>query len=162
MRVGVGYADIMRIVRSTGFGVALISAQIACSANAQQIQRCEDTGGRITYSNAACPEGTHSSTEVKSAPAPSPEAQAAARDKAARDAQAAAALAKQRQSQQTSVAQQQQKEIAANCAYMRGEIDSLRRLRNVVVNRPFYSLDDLQQMDDHAARLVADYRRVCG
>lgn len=152
----------MTFLRSAGFGIALISAQIVSTAGAQQIQRCEGPDGRVTYSNSACPDGTRASGAVKAAPTPSPEAQAAARDKAARDAQTAAALTKQRQAQQASVAQQQQKEIAANCAYLRGEIDSLRRLRNVLVNRPYYSLDDLQQMDDHAARLVADYRRVCG
>jgi len=140
-------------------GIALL---LAAAAPAQQIQRCEGPGGRISYSNSACPEGTRAVGEIKAAPAPSPEAQAAAREKAARDAQTAAALAQQRQTQQASLAQQHQKERAANCAYLRGEIDSLRRLRNVMVNRPYYSLDDLQQMDDHAAQLVADYRRVCG
>lgn len=135
---------------------------LAGSAGAQQIQRCEGPGGRITYSNTACPEGTRTAGEVKAAPTPTPEAQAAAREKAARDAQTAAALSQQRQAQQASLAQQQQTERAANCSYLRGEIDSLRRLRNVMVNRPFYSLDDLQKMDDHAAQLVADYRRVCG
>lgn len=140
-------------------GIALLLTAVA---DAQQIQRCEGPGGRVSYSDSACPEGTRPVGQVKAAPAPSPEAQAAAREKAARDAQAAAALAQQRQTQQASLAQEQQKERATNCAYLRGEIDSLRRLRNVVVNRPFYSLDDLQQMDDHAARLVADYQRVCG
>jgi len=140
-------------------GIALM---LAGAAGAQQIQRCEGPGGRITYSNSACPEGTRAASEVKAAPAPTPEAQAAAREKAARDAQTAAALAQQRQVQQASLAQQHEKERAANCEYMRGEIDSLRRLRNLLVNRPYYSLDDLQKMDEHAAQLVADYRRVCG
>lgn len=135
---------------------------LAGAAGAQQIQRCEGPGGRVTYSNSACPEGTRAASELKAAPAPTPEAQAAARDKAARDAQTAAALSQQRQAQQASIDQQHQHERAANCAYLRGEIDSLRRLRNVMVNRPFYSLDDLQRMDDHAAQLVTDYRRVCG
>lgn len=147
-----------RVASCFPFGVALA---LAAAAHAQQIQRCEAPGGRVSYSNTACPEGTRPVGEVKAAPAPPPEVQAAARDKAARDAQAATALAQQRQAQNTALAQQQQKDRAASCAYLRGEIDSVRRLRNVMVNRPFYSLDDLQHMDDHAAQLLADYHRVC-
>jgi hypothetical protein len=128
---------------------------------AQQIQRCEGAGGRVTYSNSECPEGTKPIKAVQSAPAPTPEVQRAARDQAARDAQAAAQLAEQRKAQQATAAQQRQDQRIADCAYLRGEIDSIRRLRNVMVNRPYYSLDDLEQMDQHAAQLTAEYRRVC-
>jgi hypothetical protein len=128
---------------------------------AQQIQRCEGAGGQVTYSNSECPEGTKPIKAVQSAPAPTPEVQRAARDQAARDAQAAAQLAEQRKAQQATAAQQRQDQRIADCAYLRGEIDSIRRLRNVMVNRPYYSLDDLEQMDQHAAQLTAEYRRVC-
>jgi hypothetical protein len=129
---------------------------------AQQIQRCEDARGKITYSNTECPQGTSPVKALQAAPAPTPEAQQAARDKAAREAQAAQQLGQQRQQQQSIETAQQQSQRDADCAYLRGEIDSIRRLRNALVNRPFYSLDDLDQMDRHVAGLQEQYRRVCG
>lgn len=144
-------------------------AQWACAAAfivpatvaAQQIQRCEGAGGRVTYSNSECPEGTKPVKAVQAPPAPPPEVQRAARDQAARDAQAAQQLAQQRKAEQATAIQQQQNQRVADCAYLRGEIDSIRRLRNALVNRPYYSLDDLAQMDQHATQLTAEYRRVC-
>ncbi len=129
---------------------------------AQQIQRCEDARGKITYSNTECPPGTSPVKALQAAPAPSPEAQQAAREKAAREAQAAQQLGQERHQQQSIATAQQQSQRDADCAYLRGEIDSMRRLRNALVNRPFYSLDDLDQMDRHVAGLQEQYRRVCG
>jgi hypothetical protein len=34
-------------------------------------------------------------------------------------------------------------------------------MRNVVVNRPYYSLDDLNQMDQHVMRRMTGYERAC-
>jgi len=143
-------------------------AGVATSVSAQQIQRCEGPDGKITYSNAECPTGTAAAKSLQSAPPPSVEAQQAARERAARDAQAAEQIAQQRRSQQTALAQQQQQtqqlqrdQRKADCAYLQGEIQSVHRMRNLLVNRPYYSLDDLEQMDRHAEQLVADYRRVC-
>jgi len=142
---------------------ALPLAVVLCSSPmAQQIQRCEDARGRITYSNADCPEGTRPVRSVQSAPAPSAEAMQSARDKAERDAQTARQLSDQRHSQQTAAAQQNEQQRKADCAYLQGEIQSLQRMRNMLVNRPYYSLDDLNTMDQHAMKLTADYRRVCG
>ncbi len=104
---------------------------------AQQIQRCEDARGKITYSNTECPPGTSPVKALQAAPAPSPEAQQAAREKAAREAQAAQQLGQERHQQQSIATAQQQSQRDADCAYLRGEIDSMRRLRNALVNRPF-------------------------
>ncbi len=142
---------------------ALPLAVVLCSSSvAQQIQRCEDTRGRITYSNADCPEGTRPVRSVQSAPAPSAEDMQSARDKAERDAQTAKQLSDQRRSQQAATAQHNEQQRKADCAYLQGEIQSLQRMRNMLVNRPYYSLDDLNTMDQHAMKLTADYRRVCG
>jgi hypothetical protein len=132
------------------------------SALAQQIQRCEDARGKITYSNADCPDGTRPVRSVQSAPPPSPKAQEAAREKAERDAEAARQLSDQRRTQQAAAAQQSEQQRKADCAYLQGEIQSLQRMRNMLVNRPYYSLDDLDQMDQHAMQLVTEYKRVCG
>jgi len=34
-------------------------------------------------------------------------------------------------------------------------------LCNMLVNRPYYSPDDLNQMDLHAMQLMTEYKRVC-
>jgi hypothetical protein len=56
-----------RVVRSSGMktmilnrhtfivAVALLALQAACAA---EVRRCEDSSGRVTYSNEACPTGT--------------------------------------------------------------------------------------------------------
>jgi hypothetical protein len=147
--------------RSSARWLCALALCLPAALAAQSIQRCEGTGGRITYSNTDCPQGTKPVRSLDAAPAPSPEAQSAARDKAAGEAQAARQLAEQRRAAQAATAQQDQQQRAADCAYLRGEIDSLRRLRNALVNRPYYSLDDLAAMDQHADQLTAQYRRVC-
>jgi hypothetical protein len=35
-------------------------------------------------------------------------------------------------------------------------------MRNMLVNRPYYSLDDLNQMDQHSMQLITECKRVCG
>jgi hypothetical protein len=146
----------------SAFSAWMLALVLPGTLLAQQIQRCEDARGKITYSNTECPQGTSPVKALQAAPAPTPEAQQAARDKAAREAQAAQQLGQQRQQQQSIETAQQQSQRDADCAYLRGEIDSIRRLRNALVNRPFYSLDDLDQMDRHVAGLQEQYRRVCG
>jgi|SoimicMinimDraft_9_1059737.scaffolds.fasta_scaffold45707_1 hypothetical protein len=152
------------------FCIAHVAAAVVIAlpalAASQTIQRCEGPGGRITYSNADCPEGTRPVKALQPAPAPSLEAQRTAQDNAARDAQAVQQMAEQRRSQQAAAAQvqqqQQRDQRGADCAFLQGEIQSVHRMRNLMVNRPYYSLDDLEQMDRHAEQLTTDYRRVCG
>ena len=145
---------------------AILVIALPAFAASQPIQRCEGPGGRISYSNAECPEGTQPVKALQPAPAPSLEAQRTAQDNAARDAQAVQQMAEQRRSQQAAAAQvqqqQQREQRGADCAFLQGEIQSVHRMRNLMVNRPYYSLDDLEQMDRHAEQLTADYRRVCG
>ena len=50
---------------------------------------------------------------------------------------------------------------AADCAYLRAELDANRRLRNVLTTRRYYSTEDVEQMDAREAELAADYRRFC-
>jgi hypothetical protein len=145
----------------SAFPAWLLAFAIPGTLLAQPIQRCEGPSGKITYSNTECPTGTNPVKALQAAPAPSPEAQKAARDKVAIDAQAAQQLGQERQQQQALAATQQQSQRDADCAYLRGEIDSIRRMRNALVNRPIYSLDDLDQMDRHVAVLKEQYRRVC-
>jgi hypothetical protein len=138
-----------------------LTALLSADLSAQSIQRCESPGGSITYSNADCPPGTRPVRSLAPAAQPSPEARAAAADRARRETERAAAYEEQRQKQQAEAAQDNAARRTADCSYLEAEINTTRRMRNMLTNRPYYSLDDLNQMDEHAARLVAEYRRVC-
>ena len=93
---------------------AAVVIALPALAASQPIQRCEGPGGRITYSNAECPEGTRPVKALQPAPAPSPDAQRAAQDNAAREAQAVQQMAEQRRSQQVAAAQVQQQRQHSN------------------------------------------------
>lgn len=144
----------------------ILAGVLACigalpPALSQTIQRCEAEGGAITYSNEACPPGTRPVRAVQPPPPPSAQEQKTARTQVDKDVTASQQLEQQRAQQQAQLAAQQAEQRAVNCAYLRAEIDSVRRMRNMLTNRPYYSLDDLAQMDKHAAQLSADYTRVC-
>ena len=98
---------------------------------------------------------------------PTPEAQKEARERAQRETDVAQALAARRQ-QPTPSGRSGQAYVpveearrAADCAYLRAELDSNRRLRNVLTTRRYYSTEDVEQMDARDAALAADYRRFC-
>jgi hypothetical protein len=145
-----------------GATVALVTAGVW----AQAIQRCEGADGRVAYAEGACPPGTRAVRAIAAPARPSAEAQKEARERAQRDREVAQALAAQRQP--AAAARTGQRYIpveearrAADCAYLRAELDSNRRLRNVLTTRPYYSMDDVDQMDANEAALAADYRRFC-
>lgn len=143
-------------------GLALVTA----GAWAQTIQRCEAGDGRVTYSEGTCPPGTRTVRSIAPPARPSPEAQKEARERAQRDKDVAQTLAAQRQPAATARAGQsyvpaEEARRAADCAYLRAELDSNRRLRNVLTTRPYYSMDDVDQMDARDAALASDYRRFC-
>jgi hypothetical protein len=138
-----------------------LAALFATDLPAQSIQRCESPDRRITYSNAECPPGTKAVRSLAPAPQPSPEASEAAAARAKRESERAGAFEEQRKKQQAEAAQDKAVRQTADCSYLVAEINTLRRMRNMLTNRPYYSLDDVNQMDEYAARLVAEYRRVC-
>lgn len=142
-------------------GLALVTAEVG----AQTIQRCEGDG-RVAYSEGACPPGTRAVRAIAPPSRPSPEAQREARERAQRDREVAQALAAQRQPAAPARAGQayvpvEEARRAADCAYLRAELDSNRRLRNVLTTRPYYSMDDVDQMDARDVALASDYRRFC-
>lgn len=145
------------------FSAACLGASqlVATFAAAQSIQRCEGAGGAITYAT-ECPSGTKAVKSLSAAPQPTPEAQEAARKQIQRDKTATRAVDDRLQQQQAQLAAKDAERRAADCGYMRAEIDSVRRMKNVLTTRPYYSLDDVEQMDKHAASLSADYQRYCG
>ena len=131
------------------------------------IQRCESADGSVTYSSAECPPGTRAVRSVGRASQPSAEAQKAARERAQREKDLAESLAVARQpaTAQARAGQEyvpvEEARRAADCAYLRAEIESHRRLRNVLTTRRYYSTEDVEQMDAREAELAANYRRFC-
>ena len=145
--------------------LTLVPAAGACAQAA--IQRCEGADGRISYSNSECPRGTRAIRPVTPATQPSVEAQQDARERARREQDLARSLAAQRQPAnaparpgQTYVAVEEARR-EADCAYLRAELDSNRRLRNILTTRRYYSTEDVEQMDAREAEIAADYRRFC-
>lgn len=137
----------------------------AAPVASQTIQRCEAADGRVSYSNAECPPGTRPIRAVAPAAQPSPEAQREARERVERERETAQAIAARRQAGPSTTGQAyvpaDEARRAVDCAYLRAELDSNRRLRNVLTTRRYYSTEDVDQMDAHNAALAADYRRFC-
>ena len=131
------------------------------------ITRCEGADGRVSYSNAECPPGTRAVRPVAPAAQPSEQAQMEARERAQREQDQARALAAQREPTTAKARPDpayvpvEEARRAADCAYLRAEIESNRRLRNVLTTRRYYSTEDVEQMDAREAALSADYRRFC-
>ena len=146
-----------------------IVVAVPALAASQPIERCEGTGRQHHLFQRRMPRGHAAGKGAAAGAGAVTEAQKAAQANAAREAEAAQQMAEQRRSQQTATAQlqqqgqqQQRDQRSADCAYLQGEIQSVHRMRNMMVNRPFYSLDDLEKMNRHAEQLTADYHRVCG
>lgn len=146
----------------TAVPLALVSALLPTTLHAQAIQRCESADRTITYSNAECPPGTKAVKALAPAAQPSQEARDSAAARLKRETDQAAAFENQRRQQQAQAAQDDVVRRTADCNYLEAEINTMRRMRNVLTNRPYYSLDDVEQMDAHTARLVVEFRRVCG
>jgi Domain of unknown function (DUF4124) len=131
------------------------------------ITRCEGADGRVSYSNAECPPGTRAVRPVAPAAQPSEQAQKEARERAQRERdQAKAQVAPQQPTAANArpdpgYVPVEEARRAADCAYLRAELESNRRLRNVLTTRRYYSTEDVEQMDAREAVLSADYRRFC-
>jgi hypothetical protein len=128
-----------------------------------QIRRCESPDGSITYSNAECPAGTRAVKSLAAPPQPSPEEKKAAAERARREKDVGQAISERRQAAGAAQGYVSVEEArrAADCAYLQAELDASRRLRNVLTTRPYYSSDDVDQMDARTAQLASEYARVC-
>jgi len=57
---------------SSALGITLVACMAAAAAGARaadNLRRCEDAAGHVTYSNEACPEGTSRERKVENRPA---------------------------------------------------------------------------------------------
>jgi hypothetical protein len=146
----------------TAVFLAFLFTLLLPALHAQSIQRCESADRSITYSNTECPPGTKPVRSLAPAAEPSPEAREAAAARLKRETDQATVLENQRRQQQAQVERDDAVKRTVDCNYLVAEINTTRRMRNMLTNRPYYSLDDLDQMDAYTTRLVAEYQRVCG
>lgn len=145
--------------------LTLVPALLPLGVPAQTIHRCEAADGSISYSNAACPPATRTVKALPPATQPTEEAQKEARERLQRDKDVSRSLEAQRQPGPArngeAYVSVEEARRAADCAYLRAELDSNRRLRNVLTTRRYYATEDVEQMDAREAELAADYRRFC-
>jgi hypothetical protein len=146
----------LRVVLIVALGLPAIAAA--------QIRRCESPDKLITYSNAECPAGTRAVKSLAVPPQPSPEERKAAAERARREKDVGQTISAKRQAGATGAqgyVSVEEARRAADCAYLQAELDASRRLRNVLTTRPYYSSDDVDQMDARTAQLAGEYARVC-
>jgi uncharacterized protein DUF4124 len=140
-------------------------AVAVCGSAGAQIRRCEAPNGDITYSNEDCPRGTRAVKSLPPATQPTPAERKAAQERAKRQSAVGQSIGQSRSVQSAAAAQGyitvEEARRAADCAYLQAELDASRRLRNVLTTRPYYSADDVEQMDARTAQLASEYRRVC-
>lgn len=152
----------LRLLPALLFTALLLPA----AAPAQTIHRCETPGGRITYSDADCPPGSRAVKALAPARQPGAAAQKEARERTQRYNDLATDLAARRQQSRQAVrpaayVPADHARRASDCAYLRAELDASRRLRHLLTTRPYYSYDDVEQVDARTSQLAADYRRFC-
>jgi hypothetical protein len=97
-------------------GHGLLAALVALSAlpaAAQEMQRCEGPGGKVSYAQGACPPGTTAVRTLPPATTPSSADQKAAQQRAQQDLRNAAALDKSRKTEEERIAREQEKAAAA-------------------------------------------------
>lgn len=140
---------------------------LAAPVAAQTIQRCESADGRISYSDTACPPGSQAVRALAAPERPSPAARKQARERVERDLALAAEIEARRRPARAparagaTVVAAEEVRRAADCAYLRAELDANRRLRALLTTRAYYSLDDVETLDAREAGLAADLRRFC-
>jgi hypothetical protein len=97
-------------------GYGLLTAVVALGtlpAAAQEMQRCEGPGGKVSYAQGACPPGTTAVRTLPPATTPSSADQKAAQQRAQQDLRNAAALDKARKADEERIAREQEKAAAA-------------------------------------------------
>src|SRR5215470_17935158 len=85
--------------RTRATAAVVVAAGLVCVAPAfsQQVQRCESPEGKVTYSNATCPDGTQAVRKIEPDPDPTAADQKAARERAQQHSRELDKLERQRQ-----------------------------------------------------------------
>jgi dTMP kinase len=88
--------------------VLSIMSLAAAPASAQDVQRCEDASGKVSYANGQCPQGTTAVRTLPPAATPSAADRKAAQQRAQQDTRDAAALDRARQAEEQRIAREQE------------------------------------------------------
>ena len=87
---------------------ALLMSLAAVPASAQDVQRCEDASGKVSYANGPCPQGTTAVRSLPPAATPSAADRKAAQQRAQQDTRDAAAVDRARKAEDERIARDQE------------------------------------------------------
>jgi dTMP kinase len=87
---------------------ALLISLAAAPASAQDVQRCEDANGRVSYASGPCPQGTTAVRTLPPAATPSAADRKAAQQRAQQDTRDAAAIDRARKAEEQRIAREQE------------------------------------------------------
>ncbi|MEG1970226.1 MAG: DUF4124 domain-containing protein [Burkholderiaceae bacterium] len=139
----------------------LLAGSMPATASAQNIVRCEDRQGRVSYSAPPCAAGTR---EVRPVAAPPPADAAAAqqsRQKTERELERLQQRRAQADTDATRAHDQERQRTARDCERLRIESAATRQTRAYLVSRPYYSSHDRDTIDTRLTQLDAELRRRC-
>jgi hypothetical protein len=147
--------------------VLCVALLVACGASlAQQVQRCESSDGKVTYSNTKCPDGTTPVRSVNTSPPVAVDEQKAAKERAKRDADEAKAIDKARTKEEAQVqraADDQKKAQAKNrerCEKTRRDLAEAMDTRAELHRKPA-TIQQMQKADGDIAKREAEVARAC-
>jgi len=87
---------------------AFLMSLATVPAGAQDVQRCEDANGKVSYANGPCPQGTTAVRTLPPAATPSAADRKAAQQRAQQDTRDAAALDRARKAEEQRIAREQE------------------------------------------------------
>ena len=142
-------------------GVCWLAALLSWPASAQDIVRCEDPRGRVTYTAPPCPASTREVRTRAAPPPPDPAAADEARQKTDREVERMRQQREQAALDEARVREHERQRNALDCERLRTDIKAARQARAYLVTRPYYSMDDRDQIDARLKSLEADLSRRC-
>ena len=159
---------------SVGRCAAILLSALATTGThtaAQTVQRCEAADGKVTYSNAACPDGTKSVRQVNTAPPIAVEEQKAAKDRAKRDVanakEAEKARDKGRETEEAKAdrAAADQKKAQAKererCDRAKRDLERARTARASLLQQRPATIDEMQKADREISKRETDAAKAC-
>ncbi len=141
---------------------ALLLSLVAVPAAAQDVQRCEDANGKVSYASGPCPQGTTAVRTLPPAGTPSPVDRKAAQQRAQQDTRDAAALDRARKAEEQRIAREQEqaqtkaKKQEAQCRRLETQ---LRQEREELASTPSNKRAEAQR---RVSRAEQAYVEECG
>ncbi|HXF45151.1 MAG TPA: DUF4124 domain-containing protein [Burkholderiaceae bacterium] len=150
-------------MRRRAGALVVAAALLAGAAGAQQtVQRCESPDGKVTYSNTACPPGTHPVRTIEPEPSPPAVDQKAARERTQRYAREVERLESERKKQEEKA---QRERAAAQAKAHKKQVECRKLEARVEDARTAFesaTLAKRQDADRRLRRAQAQYDAACG